>query len=232
MTSQKLPGRPRASYGVGYAKPPSANRFKPGQSGNPKGRPKGAKNKLPALHEERLREIVLEEAYRTITVQDGGRRVGIPMAQAVIRAMAVNAAKGQHRAQRLFSELLGSTEAARKQLHDSYFETALTYKLEWDQELQRRAAQGITNLPDPLPHPDQVILDMDSGTVQLKGPLTREEKATVDHWQGKAEELRETLEELKENLKTQTDPEERVDIIRHIDVGEDLLKRMTGALER
>jgi hypothetical protein len=29
---------------VGYGKPPKKTRFKKGQSGNPKGRPKGAKN--------------------------------------------------------------------------------------------------------------------------------------------------------------------------------------------
>ncbi len=31
-------------YKVGYARPPANSRFKPGQSGNPKGRPKGARN--------------------------------------------------------------------------------------------------------------------------------------------------------------------------------------------
>jgi hypothetical protein len=32
------------SYAVGYRKPPLHSRFKPGQSGNPKGRPKGTNN--------------------------------------------------------------------------------------------------------------------------------------------------------------------------------------------
>ena len=31
-------------YEVGYGRPPSATRFQPGQSGNPKGRPKGTRN--------------------------------------------------------------------------------------------------------------------------------------------------------------------------------------------
>ncbi len=33
-----------AEYKVGYCRPPLANRFRPGQSGNPRGRPKGARN--------------------------------------------------------------------------------------------------------------------------------------------------------------------------------------------
>jgi len=37
-------------YEVGYGKPPKHGQFKPGQSGNPKGRPKGRKN-FPVLLE-------------------------------------------------------------------------------------------------------------------------------------------------------------------------------------
>ncbi|WP_312733852.1 DUF5681 domain-containing protein [Brevundimonas sp.] len=35
--------------GVGYGRPPIATRFKPGQSGNPNGRPKGSKNLMTLL---------------------------------------------------------------------------------------------------------------------------------------------------------------------------------------
>jgi len=34
-----------AGYETGYGKPPKAHQWKPGESGNPKGRPKGSRNK-------------------------------------------------------------------------------------------------------------------------------------------------------------------------------------------
>lgn len=124
--------RPTA-HEVGYGEPPAEHRFPKGRSGNPKGRPRGAKGKtsgVPSLKEERLKQIVLEEAYRTITVRDGERAVTVPMAQAVIRSLAVNAAKGQHRAQRLFAELLAGTETANRRLHDEWLNAAMSYKVE------------------------------------------------------------------------------------------------------
>ena len=58
-------GRSRApsvtNYEVGYAKPPKQHRFKPGQSGNPAGRPRGSRNKLG---EEFLDDLIDEWRVR------------------------------------------------------------------------------------------------------------------------------------------------------------------------
>lgn len=204
--STNLPAR--ADYKVGYAKPPAATRFRPGQSGNPRGRPRGAKNKTPTLNEERLKDIILQEAYRTIKVRDGEKSVTVPIAQAVVRSLAVNAAKGQHRAQQLFAQLLGATEAANKRLHDEWLEVAISYKVDWERELERRRQLGI-EAPDPIPHPDDIEIDMRTNQVIIKGPMTKEEKATWDMFRQRKADVELELAELRQELIDDPDHEHR-----------------------
>jgi hypothetical protein len=65
-------------YEVGYRKPPRHTRFKKGQSGNPKGRPAGAKN-LSTLLNEALNECV-------IVTENGGHRK-ITKREAIIKQL-------------------------------------------------------------------------------------------------------------------------------------------------
>jgi Family of unknown function (DUF5681) len=50
---------PCVSLKTGYGRPPIEHRFKPGQSGNPRGRPKGKKNEATILHELLNRKITV-----------------------------------------------------------------------------------------------------------------------------------------------------------------------------
>ena len=50
--------------GVGYGRPPRAHQFKPGQSGNKKGRPKGSRS---------LKTLVAEELDKRVKVRVNGR---------------------------------------------------------------------------------------------------------------------------------------------------------------
>lgn len=226
------PAKLPVKYEVGYGKPPVATRFRKGQSGNPNGRRKGAKAKspLPALNDERLKTIVLEEAYRSITINDPNGTIDIPMAQAVVRSLAVNAAKGNQRAQRVFTQLLTAVERDNKKLHDEWLQTAINYKVEWDQELERRTRLGITG-PAPLPHPDDVIIDMNTGLVRIKGPMTKEDKVKWDKVLYHKQEAELNIQELKEILKAEPDHPERKEIedeIKHSERTFETIKRALG----
>ncbi|MGI9426605.1 MAG: DUF5681 domain-containing protein [Hyphomicrobiaceae bacterium] len=93
-----------------YGRPPRMHQFRKGQSGNPKGRPKCAKNKFPRDGLDRLVEIIRKEANREIKVTEGESRVTVPMIQAVMRSVAVKAGKGSVPAQRLLLEMTFDAE--------------------------------------------------------------------------------------------------------------------------
>lgn len=200
----KLPSPAQASanpegYDVGYGKPPAHTRFQPGKSGNPRGRPRGARNKQPALNEERLKSIVLDEAYRMVPTFDSGKKIKISMAEAVMRSISVKAAKGDLRSQKLFIELVNTTESANKGLHDEYLKTMIEYKTDWEEELENRRKKGLP-APDLVPHPDDIIIDMKTGKVRVEGPFTKEEKVEWDRQLQRLSDLREEIDELKKML--------------------------------
>ena len=59
-------------YETGYGKPPKHHQFKPGQSGNPRGRPKGAKSTATIIDEILSRKVRIrsERGVRKITVHE------------------------------------------------------------------------------------------------------------------------------------------------------------------
>jgi hypothetical protein len=194
-----MPRRDDEEHRVGYKSTPLDTRWKPGESGNPSGRPKGARNKKRTPASESLEDIILAEAYRTIQVNDGDRRVSMSMAQAIIRALAVSAAKGNIRSQTLFSEMLNITEGKKLRERQALFEAAVEYKNGWEQELERRRQKGISG-PAPFPHPDHIVLNFDTGTVRIVGPLTKEEKVDWDQLVLDKKDLEIEAAELAESL--------------------------------
>jgi len=60
--------QPEDEYNVGYKKPPKHTQFKPGQSGNPRGRPKGSKNLKTELAEALAETVIVREGDVTRTV--------------------------------------------------------------------------------------------------------------------------------------------------------------------
>lgn len=92
-------------YHVGYRKPPKETRFKPGQSGNPKGRPKGIKNLATDLEEE-LQEKIL--------VTEGGKQQETTKQRAMLKSLFAKALKGDTRAVGVLINLIIGLEQTRK----------------------------------------------------------------------------------------------------------------------
>ena len=85
------------TYKTGYKRPPRAHCFKPGQSGNPAGRPKGRK-KFPTM----LQEIV----NRKVTIAGSTKK--ITMGEAVLRKIFASAVAGDAKAQGMVLGLMES----------------------------------------------------------------------------------------------------------------------------
>ena len=79
-------------YKVGPGYPPKEYQFKPGQSGNPNGRPLGQKS---------MHAIIREELSRRVTVKEGNEISEISTKRAIGRRWVLEALKGNLKAAKI-----------------------------------------------------------------------------------------------------------------------------------
>jgi hypothetical protein len=84
-------------YKVGYGCPPKATRFRPGKSGNPKGRPKGPKS---------VGAVLYDILHRRIEVTENGATRRIPVLEVMLRRLANEAVRSDPRALKLMLSLM------------------------------------------------------------------------------------------------------------------------------
>jgi hypothetical protein len=96
-----MPSEKKGDYEVGYGKPPRDTRFPKGRSGNPRGRPPGAKN-LKTLLSEALNEPV-------IVTENGGRR-RVTKRQAIITQLVNRSATADFRAIKILLDIVRDIE--------------------------------------------------------------------------------------------------------------------------
>jgi hypothetical protein len=94
----------RHSYKVGFKKPPEHTRFRPGQSGNPRGRPTGSKN---------YRTIVGEVMNRKMRVKENGKLRNLSRGKIIITQLANEAMKGKPRQSEILLRLWQDYETAK-----------------------------------------------------------------------------------------------------------------------
>jgi hypothetical protein len=94
-------------YEVGYGKPPRHTRFQKGRSGNPRGRPPGAKN---------FKTLLSDALNEPVVVTENGGRHKITKREAIIKQLVNQSATADWRAVKILLDLLrdieGGTEPA------------------------------------------------------------------------------------------------------------------------
>ena len=101
-TSGHPESRPARDYEVGYGKPPAHTRFKKGQSGNPRGRPKRSRN-LATIFDAALDEKV--------AIVENGRRRKISKLKAAMKQVVNHALRGDPKATQRLLRLLSQTDS-------------------------------------------------------------------------------------------------------------------------
>jgi hypothetical protein len=192
-----------------YRNPPIEHRFRKGVSGNTKGRPRKKRafvstkvDGQPGIgFEDRIKSLAIEEAYRLITIREGDRVERIPVIQAILRKVAVAAANGNTRAQQNYLNLLIGAEADRRVASTQLLKTAIDYKEHWHHVLAERARSGTTG-PEPVPHPDEVIIDYETGDIRIDGPVMQEQREARKRLRASWPDIELSLTEINEEIES------------------------------
>lgn len=89
-------GPDKDSYDVGYGKPPKSGQFQKGKSGNPRGRPKGARG---------LKTDLKAELGERVTITENGQTRKLTKQQLMVKQLTAKAVKGDMRAISKLAEL-------------------------------------------------------------------------------------------------------------------------------
>ncbi|MDG1287389.1 MAG: DUF5681 domain-containing protein [Rickettsiales bacterium] len=132
------------SYEVGHGKPPKKWRYKPGQSGNTKGRPKKKTDPI-RISMQAFHEFIMGEGSRRVPITDNGKTIHVPILQVIIRQLYTKAASGNIEAIKLSLRAMqfAATEND-KNMHE--------WILEWN-AMQQRILKSQAN-PGSLDHYD------------------------------------------------------------------------------
>lgn len=104
MTRPKSPrSTAQGDYEVGYGRPPRHTQFQPGQSGNPRGRPKQLKS---------VSQMLRETVSRPITITENGRRKRVTWLEALFAQIGKAALQGDAKAIDRMIRLLPAIQAA------------------------------------------------------------------------------------------------------------------------
>ena len=168
-----------ASERVGYRNPPKSGRFVKGRSGNPHGRPKRPKKTASGIGgDSEFDAMVLEELDRQV-VREGETVERTSVMRAGVRAIALKAAKGDVKAYSALTAKRDAIEDRRRAHQKETLQAVLEYMDETTRELMRRKQEGVSG-PEIIPHPGDIDIDLKTGAIVFRGPLTADQKMAQD----------------------------------------------------
>ena len=106
----------------------------------------------------------------------------------------------------------------------------VNYIKEADFELERRRRAGATG-PDIVPHPEDFRFNEETGLPYIAGPLTYAHKREFETIYDTIEYLQKKIEEAEEMLETNTDEEERADLVESISVAQDGIEKLDRKID-
>lgn len=107
------------NYEVGYSKPPKRGQFQKGQSGNPKGRPKGRRNKG---------SVVRQVIDRKVAIRENGKTRKVTVFEALVESMVSKALTGSINDQIKLIQLIEKHAPEKlEDIQDDHHEVIVTY---------------------------------------------------------------------------------------------------------
>ena len=96
-----MPADKKRDYEVGYGKPPRHTRFAKGRSGNPRGRPRGAKS---------FNTLLSDKLNEPVTVAENGGRRKISKREAIVTQLVNRSAAADFRAIKILLDIVRDIE--------------------------------------------------------------------------------------------------------------------------
>lgn len=191
------------------ALPPVSGRFREGESGNPKGRPRGAKDKIPRGLKSQVVGMVYQEFHRKISIIENGEQSQTEMGRAAIRQLGMSAIKGKGNSAQKFIEMGAKAEEEIEERRLGLFEIALSHQERWRALWAEDDAAGRPRRMPPCLNPDDIELDYSTLEITLNGPLTPEEKSLSDEVSADIRRVHGQLFLTRESLKRARSPQRK-----------------------
>jgi len=127
-------------YKVGKGKPPKHSQFKPGESGNPNGRPKGSRN---------TKQVLTKILNEKITMTESGQKMVVDKEEAMHRVLVQNGLHRGHQSLKLYfdvkRDMEGTDTAATEKSFDEDDYAALMEELDWIEKVRDAAKAELSD---------------------------------------------------------------------------------------